>query len=204
MLNSDMEWACVCVAQSCWLASILSNALEAGNTAGPTGLVVHQACGFSLWLSLSLRTVLSLPMPWLWFLPTLHRMAIVISAIWLAPLPAAGAGVPEPGGLVISETVVSFPQHQGLAHTQHRSPSDSAHRGRVAMVTLLLTVSRETAPWSWSYFAGLAEAGTEGWEDSRKDGRWGMRAACGYFPSGSICVCVCVHTRLLTLALHRC
>lgn len=150
----------------------------------------------------SLRTVLSLPMPWLWFLPTLHRMAIVISAIWLAPLPAAGAGVPEPGGLVISETVVSFPQHQGLAHTQHRSPSDSAHRGRVAMVTLLLTVSRETAPWSWSYFAGLAEAGTEGWEDSRKDGRWGMRAACGCFPSGSICVCV--HTRLLTLALHGC
>lgn len=100
MLNSNMEWACVCVAQSCWLASILSNAVEAGNAAGPSGLVVHQACGFSLWLSLSLWTVLSLPMPWLWFLPTLHRMAIVISAIWLAPLPAAGAGVPEPGGLV--------------------------------------------------------------------------------------------------------
>lgn len=57
------------------------------------------------------------------------------------------------------------------------------------MVTLLLTMSRETAPWSWSYFAGLAEAGTEGWEDSRKDGRWGMGAACGCFPSGSISVC---------------
>lgn len=41
--------------------------------------------------------------------------------------------------------------------------------------------------------AGLAEAGTEGWEDSRKDGRWGMGAACGCFPSSSISVCAHMH-----------
>lgn len=152
-------------------------------------------------LSLFLWIVLSLPMPWLQFLPTLHRTAIVISAIWLAPLPAAGAGVPEPGGLVISETVVSFPQHQGLAHTQHPSPSDSAHRGRVAMVTLLLTVSRETAPWSWSYLQALLKLALKAGKipERMEDGGWELPVA-----ASPAVASLCAHICMLTLFLHGC
>lgn len=54
-------------------------------------------------------------MPWLWFLPIHHRTASVIYLVTcLALLPAAGAVVPEPGGLVICEPVFPSPNTRAL------------------------------------------------------------------------------------------
>lgn len=55
----------------------------------------------------------------------------------------------------------SLPPTPGLRPHPASFPATLCPQGRVAMVTLLLTVSRETAPWSWSYLQDLPKLALE-------------------------------------------
>lgn len=138
VLNSGVDWTCGGASQSSWLALppppppavLLSQ--EHGRLCGP-------CCPPSPWVlsvHLSLWSAPWFPVPWLRFLPRLHGTVSVVSLVTCpAPVLAAGGGgvrVPEPGGLVICESLFPSPSTRALP-TPSILPSGSVPTGAVLL-----------------------------------------------------------------------
>lgn len=131
-------------------------------------------------------------MSWLRFLPSLPGTARVISLVTcLAPIPAARAEVPEPGGPVICEPVLPSPNTRAPP-TPSILPSDSVPTGPCCYGDSASDSVQGDGTMELELLAGLAEAGTGDWEGSRKDQGWGMGLSVSASPSSSICVCTCM------------
>lgn len=131
-------------------------------------------------------------MPWLRFLPSLSGTARVISLVTcMAPMAAARAGVPEPGGLVICEPVLPSPNTRALP-TPSIILSDSVPTGMCCYGDSVSDSVQGDGTMELELLAGLAEAGTGDWEGSRKDQGWGMGLSVAASPAAaSVCVHAC-------------